>query len=249
MAARRRAAAVADGSGLLPGEQVDFQAARRERSQRRGPPPAPEPVVPMQAATVTMIEAATLRLARYNPRKVAGPKLEALKQSLRVHGVVEPLVVRREGLEVVGGHQRLRALQEIAAERGEVLDRVPCVVLDLDDRRAKLLNIALNNTNGDWDEVLLPALLRDLASDRALAFDEVLVSGFSASEIERYLRDPEPGPAPDAGGDPFASSVTLSLKFDSVAERDAVKALLAERSAVEQRSSGSIVRELLGVRV
>lgn len=63
--------------------------------------------------------------------------LEELSQSMREHGVLQPLLVRRQGAgyQIVAGERRWRAAQRAGIER------VPVVVREIDDRR--VLEIAL----------------------------------------------------------------------------------------------------------
>ena len=41
-----------------------------------------------------------------NPRRISDEELESLTRSIREFGLVEPVVVRREDLVVIGGHRR-----------------------------------------------------------------------------------------------------------------------------------------------
>ena len=57
---------------------------------------------------------------------------------------------------VVGGHQRLKILEEIGKEEVEVS------VVDLPDDKEKALNLALNRIQGEWDYPKLKDLLLEL---------------------------------------------------------------------------------------
>ncbi len=73
---------------------------------------------------------------RRQPRQLF-EAIDELVASIREVGVLEPLLVRREpqGFQIISGERRYRA----AVEAG--LDKVPCIVLDVDD--AQVLTIAL----------------------------------------------------------------------------------------------------------
>jgi hypothetical protein len=90
-----------------------------------------------------------------NPRKISKEMLEKLKNSIREFGAVEPLVVNTKN-EVIGGNQRLKALQELGIEE------VDCIVVDLPKSKEKALNIALNKIQGEFDEDLLKSFLADI---------------------------------------------------------------------------------------
>lgn len=64
-----------------------------------------------------------LRGAEYNPRKIEGEDLDALRESLRELGVVKPIIATRDGL-IVAGHQRTRSL------RAEGIDKAPVYWID-----------------------------------------------------------------------------------------------------------------------
>lgn len=79
--------------------------------------------------------------AEYNPRSITPSALEGLVKSIEKFGNVQPLVVNiRDGKNVlVGGHQRLKALETLGYEE------VPVVEVDLNELEEKALNVALNN--------------------------------------------------------------------------------------------------------
>ncbi len=69
--------------------------------------------------------------------KFAEEKLEELAQSIRINGVVQPIVVRRRGgkFQIVAGERRWRASQKAG------LNKIPSLVREVDDD--KLLELAL----------------------------------------------------------------------------------------------------------
>ena len=100
-----------------------------------------------------------LKAAEYNPRKDLRPgdaEYEKLKRSIQEFGYVEPVIWNKRTGTVVGGHQRLKVMKDLGYEE------VDCVVVDLDEKKEKALNIALNKISGEWDNDLLANLLRDL---------------------------------------------------------------------------------------
>lgn len=78
--------------------------------------------------------------ATYNPRKDLkpnDPEYQKIKKSILEFGFVSPLVVNKD-MTVIGGHQRLKVLQELGFES------VECIIVDLDKTKEKALNVALN---------------------------------------------------------------------------------------------------------
>lgn len=205
-------------------------------------------------ATPTRV--AELNPAAYNPRRISPEKFEALKESIRIGGFMEALVIQKNGMRVIAGHQRLRAVKEISVEDSKQAPDLPCIVLDLSDTEAKKLNIRLNKIRGEFEERLLGELLVDIyESDKSsLSTDAFGMLGFdnSVHEAEGYIRLIEPNlvPMPDAGSgsepSAFGRSITLSVEFDSVALRDKVKKLLSENSKTTKQKTGSLVAQALG---
>jgi len=100
-----------------------------------------------------------LREAPWNPNAMDETMMARLGESVRRYGVVENLVVRQTGqdtYEILSGNQRLRLLKKTGCSHA------PCVVVDLDDTRARLLAQALNHIHGEDDLGLRAELLRDV---------------------------------------------------------------------------------------
>lgn len=116
----------------------------------------------------------------YNPRKdlkPGDPDYEKLKHSMKEFGYVDPIIWNQQTGHVVGGHQRLKILQDEGIKEAE------CVVVNLDEEKEKALNIALNKISGDWDKDKLALLMTDLqASDL-----DILLTGFDEDEISDLL--------------------------------------------------------------
>lgn len=100
-----------------------------------------------------------LKEAPWNANEMDPAMLDHLAESISRYGMVQNLVVRplSDGFyEVLSGNQRLRVLHD----RGHAV--VPCMVIDLDDARARLLAQALNRVHGEDDLGLKAELLREV---------------------------------------------------------------------------------------
>lgn len=117
--------------------------------------------------------------APYNPRKISKKDFEALKNSLEEFGYVEPIIWNENTRHVVGGHQRLKALQELGVKE------IECIVIDVPEDKEKALNIALNKISGDWDIEKLEIVLKDLQ----LADFDLNLTGFSEIELDKIFKD------------------------------------------------------------
>lgn len=200
---------------------------------------------------VTKAHASTLQPSPYNPRSITPAMMDALKQNIRLHGFVEPVVVQRQSpkygpMVLVGGHQRLRAIREICIEDNVALPTLPAVVLDLDDRAAKMMNIALNNVSGTFDVRLLGEVLEDIHHISPIGDAEVRLLGLEDDELRKYLKMADPPRIATEDDVPtFGQSVTLSLSFSDTKVRDAVKAKLAALAEAQKVSTGDVVMGLL----
>jgi len=123
-----------------------------------------------------------LKPAEYNPRKKLEKTDEAykrIKASIEEFGFVDPIIVNIRTMTVIGGHQRLEILKDLNHEE------VECVVLNLDEKQEKKLNLSLNKNTGYWDNDKLEQLFDDLG----LSEQELFATGFSMSEVEDLKTD------------------------------------------------------------
>lgn len=160
--------------------------------------------------------------APYNPRKDLKPgdkEYDKLKQSIEHFGYVEPIIVNDRTGYVVGGHQRLKVLQDLGYTEVEV------VHVDLDENNEKALNVALNKVSGDWDADKLEDLLREL--NLAEDFD-VELTGFDMSELDTLFS----GAIDDAANfdiDPDELSDSFELKSGDKSEIGLMKLTLHDK--------------------
>lgn len=130
----------------------------------------------------------------WNPRDISGEALSGLKASLEKFGCVSLIVVNSRNMEIVGGHQRYKALKEL----GVTGEKIPVVMVDLDENSQKAMNIALNNESieGTWAEGLAEILKEIEGSGFSefvgLKLDELKKDNETAgSIIEESLKEKE----------------------------------------------------------
>lgn len=95
-----------------------------------------------------------------NARTHDAANLSAITGSLRAFGQVEPLVVQRSTMKVVGGNGRLKAMRALGWTEVDIADA------DIDNASAAALGIALNRSAelADWDGDALDSLMRTIES-------------------------------------------------------------------------------------
>ena len=109
-----------------------------------------------------------------NPRKISLKDMEDLVADLREFGFVEPIVVNSD-MTIIGGHQRVEAAKKLG------MTQVPAFMVDLMPDKAKVLNIALNKIQGEWDYSKLQYVLTELS------VDSQKLAGFSGKELEKIM--------------------------------------------------------------
>lgn len=122
-----------------------------------------------------------LNPAPYNPRKLSKSEYEKLKKSIEKFGYIEPIIWNKQTGNVVGGHQRLKILQEQGAME------VECVIVDFPEDEEKVLNLALNKISGEFDT----DKLNDLFNKLKLKNIDLNLTGFHINEIEKIFDDKE----------------------------------------------------------
>ncbi len=198
-----------------------------------------------------------LQFAPYNPRVISRTEMESLKASIRKHGLVLTLVVQQQSerygkLVLIGGHQRVAAVRDLCKEQGvSPPETAYAVVLDVDDSTAMQLNIALNNIEGEFDPYKLGEIFKAIGSN--LSLPDIAALGFTAEQVETLtalcappneLADQLEQEAQGLGLGGFAKSVTLTVEFETVAQRDEAKGLLRELAG-EDGKAGVVLMEAL----
>ncbi|MYA80040.1 MAG: ParB/RepB/Spo0J family partition protein [Acidobacteriia bacterium] len=120
------------------------------------------------------------------PRRAFDPQaIEELAQSIRVDGVIQPIVVRQQQdrFQLVVGERRLRAAR-IAG-----IDEIPAIVKDVSDER--LLQVALveNIQREDLNPIEVATALRTMAHDLDLSHEELAErTGKDRTSVTNQLR-------------------------------------------------------------
>jgi len=122
--------------------------------------------------TIEKVEIGTLHLDPANARVHMEKNMDAISNSLKEFGQVEPLVVQASTGKVIGGNGRLEAMKKLG------WTEVDIVRVDVDDMKSIALGITLNRT-GDlswFDEEALSKLVEGLKNTdfdvNAMGWDE-----------------------------------------------------------------------------
>jgi DNA modification methylase len=138
---------------------------------------------------IATMDIATLRPARYNPRRIDPAAMAALTKSLERFGDVQPIVWNRRSRLVVAGHQRLKVLKSKKVKQTAV------VVVDLDERSERALNIALNSPAlAGVFSADLQVLLETIQRDDEVLFAELRFAELLEQVTPRPMGDPNAAP-------------------------------------------------------
>jgi ParB family transcriptional regulator, chromosome partitioning protein len=150
------------------------------------PEAAPPPVRERDAIRPIEVDIDLLAPNPSQPRThIEDSRLEELAQSIRSHGVIQPILVRRAGdrYEIVAGERRWRA-----AQRAGLL-KVPVVVRDVQDDH--LLEVALieNIQREDLNPIEEAHAYRRLVDDLHLSQDTIASAvGKDRTTVANYMR-------------------------------------------------------------
>lgn len=132
------------------------------------------------------IETEKIVPTKYQPRKEFGDKaLLELSQSIRTHGVLQPLIVRQqgEGYLLIAGERRLRAAMLAG------LDRVPCIITERDEKSCAEISLIENIQRQNLSFFEEAAALRRLIDEFSLTQAQLAERlGKTQSSIANKLR-------------------------------------------------------------
>lgn len=100
----------------------------------------------------------------WNPNFVNTKMMSAIKDDIQRHGFIGHIVVQKKSDRgkknvIINGEHRYMALKELGAKE------IPCIILDVDDKIAKLLTLRLNREHGELMPDKVADLLKDIQPD------------------------------------------------------------------------------------
>ena len=140
----------------------------------------------METGRVVFLPARSIRPNPAQPRKVFREEaLDELADSIRQHGILQPLSVRRAGLnyELIAGERRLRA-----AQLAGVTD-IPCIIMSMGDKESSMAAMVENLQRQDLDFIEEAQGIRRLMADHAMSQEQAArLLGKSQSAVANKLR-------------------------------------------------------------
>ena len=140
----------------------------------------------METGRVVFLPARAIKPNPAQPRELFDPgALEELAESIRRHGILQPLSVRRVGAtyELIAGERRLRAGQLAG------LTEIPCIVMTMDDKESGMVALVENLQRQDLDFIEEARGISCLMQKWQMSQDQVArVIGKSQSAVANKLR-------------------------------------------------------------
>jgi len=208
---RERAVVTVDAAGLLPRSRFDV-------------------------GTYVAMNRAELKAAPYNPRTIDPDARRRLEASIKEDGLLGGLVWNKRTGNIVGGHQRLDAMDQL--HEGPNYS-VTVAVIDVDPAREKAINVKLNaqSLQGMYDVAKLTDLLHEITGEGGIELESTGMDAFELQQmgvVDEMLLG-------------YGQETTEGLKtLNDIAEIDAIKGSKAkhkqkEHAKVNQAVGGQIV--------
>jgi ParB family chromosome partitioning protein len=138
------------------------------------------------AAEQVEIGLGSVRPNPWQPRKEFDEAaLASLTESVRQHGILQPIAVRRKGdtYELIAGERR------VLAARRAGLERVPAIVRNLDDSQMLVAALIENVQRSDLNPIERARALKRLVEEQQKSHDEVAqLAGLARSTVSNSIR-------------------------------------------------------------
>ncbi len=184
----------------------------------------------METGRVVFLPARAIRPNPAQPRKIFSEEaLSELAESIRRHGILQPLSVRRvgAGYELIAGERRLRAAQMAG------LTEIPCIVMTMDDQESGMAAMIENLQRQDLDFIEEAQGIAKMMELCGLSQEQAArMLGKSQSAIANKLRLLKHSP-----------QVLAALRQHGLTERHG-RALLKLRSEPEKMAAIAVIARL-----
>lgn len=120
-----------------------------------------EEVSKYQKFETATINREQIKNAKYNPRRISDSAKKKLKDNIKRVGLLDTIVVNKNTMNIVSGHQRISILDSLERKKNYNLT---VAMVDLSEKEEKEQNIFFNNTKvqGEFDTDILAEMLSDI---------------------------------------------------------------------------------------
>ena len=125
----------------------------------------------------------------YNPNRVLAQEFKILALNILRYGWKQPILINKNNM-IIDGFHRWKLAQDSKELYKKYSGRVPCVVMDIDDREAMLLTIRMNRAKGVHEASSMAKIAKKLIEDYGMTPINLRKElGMSAREVELLLSD------------------------------------------------------------
>ena len=140
----------------------------------------------METGRVVFLPARAIRPNPAQPRKIFRQEaLAELSESIRQHGILQPLTVRRigTGYELIAGERRLRAAQMAG------ISEIPCIIMQMDEKESGMAAMVENLQRQDLDFIEEALGISHLMTQFSMSQEQAArLLGKSQSAVANKLR-------------------------------------------------------------
>ncbi len=140
----------------------------------------------METGRVVFLPARSIQPNPAQPRKIfREDALQELTESIRQHGILQPISVRRVGTayQLIAGERRLRAGMQAG------LTEIPCIIMNMDDRESGMTALVENLQRQDLDFIEEARGISYLLEQWSMSQEQVArLLGKSQSAVANKLR-------------------------------------------------------------
>jgi len=142
----------------------------------------------LEKFVMTQVSRTEIHGASYNPRKISAEAQKKLRADLKKFGLLGPIIVNKQTMNIVAGHQRIGIMDSLIRKPDYQLT---VALVDLEEKDEVAANVLLNNqsTMGEWDIEKLAEIkdmLPDIDFQADLGFDQaqldVMFAGMEGME-------------------------------------------------------------------
>jgi len=134
---------------------------------------------------VVYLDPSSLSLAPWRTTYMLSPDLAVLARSIDKHGILSPIIVRKDDMTIIDGHERCLLATNNQRIRESVGNKVPVAIVDCTEPEAMILHVQMNRGRGAVVSKKLSALVRKLLLAGAATEKELMASlNMSADEFD-----------------------------------------------------------------
>ena len=188
----------------------------------------------METGRVVFLPAKAIQPSPYQPRQVFSEEsLSELAESIRRHGILQPISVRRidSGYQLIAGERRLRAGMQAG------LTEVPCLLMRMDNQDSGIVSLVENLQRQDLDYIETAQGIQTLMARYTMSQEQVArLLGKSQSAIANKLRLLQ-----------HSAPVLEQLRQNGLTERHARALLKLQNDVQKLQAIGVICRQNMTV--